>query len=350
LNICIVVGTRPEIIKMAPIIRVCVKEGLGYFILHTGQHYSHNMDGVFFEQLGLPEPRYNLHAGSEAGPKQIAKIMMGAEEAFTKEKPSIILVEGDTNSVLASALTALQMKIPVGHVEAGLRSFDKTMPEEVNRIIVDHMADYLFAPTELSRKHLLQENIPAERVFVTGNTIVDVVKKYCPVESPVSGRQSRYILATIHRQENVDIPERFQAILKGLDDVSASLKITVRYPIHPRSRKMMEKYGYKTSVELIEPLDYFQFLKMESSADLIITDSGGVQEEACILNVPCVTVRDNTERQETVEVSANILAGTAPEKILACAKKMLSRKKAWKQPYGDGKAAEKIIGIIKKKL
>jgi len=308
------------------------------------------MDGVFFEQLGLPEPKYNLHAGSEAGPRQIVAIIQGTEEVFVKEKPSIVLVEGDTNSVLAGALTALQMKIPVGHVEAGLRSFDKTMPEEVNRIVTDHISDFLFAPTELSMSHLLQENIPADRIFVTGNTIVDVVKKYCPAESGKTGRRGDYVLATIHRQENVDIPERFQSILKGLDDVSTYLKKPVIYPIHPRSRKMMEQYGYKTSVELIEPLDYFQFLKMESGAGLIITDSGGVQEEACILAVPCVTVRDSTERQETIEVGANILAGATPDKILACAKKMFSRKNIWKQPYGDGKAAEKIIGIIQKSL
>jgi UDP-N-acetylglucosamine 2-epimerase (non-hydrolysing) len=350
LNICIVVGTRPEIIKMSPIVEACQKEGQGCFILHTGQHYSHNMDGVFFEQLGLPEPKYNLHVGSETAPRQIAAIIKGAEEVFTKQKPSIVLVEGDTNSVLAGALTALQMKIPVGHVEAGLRSFDKTMPEEVNRIITDHVSDFLFAPTELSGRHLRQENIAPDRIFVTGNTIVDVVKKYCPTETGKTGRRGDYILATIHRQENVDIPERFRAILKGLDEVGAWFKKPVVYPIHPRSKKMMEQYGYKTSVQLIEPLDYFQFLKMESGADLIITDSGGVQEEACILNVPCVTVRDNTERQETVEIGANILAGAAPEKILACAKEMLNRKKIWKQPYGDGHTAEEIIGIIKKKL
>jgi UDP-N-acetylglucosamine 2-epimerase (non-hydrolysing) len=348
LNICVVVGTRPEIIKMAPIIGECAREGLDYFILHTGQHYSHNMDGVFFEQLGLLKPRYNLRTGAETGPRQIAAIITGAEEVFVKEKPSIVLVEGDTNSVLAGALTALQMKIPVGHVEAGLRSFDKTMPEEVNRIVTDHISDFLFAPTELAKTHLLQENIPSERVFVTGNTIVDAVKKYGPDGNTV--QKTGYILATIHRQENVDVPERFQAILKGLDDVCDYFKKPVIYPIHPRSRKMLTQYGYKTSVQLVEPLDYLEFLKMESGADLIITDSGGVQEEACILNVHCVTVRDNTERQETVEVGANILAGAAPENILACVKKMLGRDKIWKQPYGDGHAAEKILDILQKKL
>jgi UDP-N-acetylglucosamine 2-epimerase (non-hydrolysing) len=348
LNICIVVGTRPEIIKMAPIVEACIKEGLPHFILHTGQHYSHNMDGVFFEQLGLQEPRYNLRTGAETGPRQIAAIITGAEEVFRKEKPSIVLVEGDTNSVLASALTASQMKIPVGHVEAGLRSFDKTMPEEVNRIITDHNSDFLFAPTELAKTHLLQENIPSERILVTGNTIVDVVKKYCPNGN--TGQKTGYILATIHRQEHVDVPERFQAILKGLDNIFVYFKKPVVYPIHPRSRKMMGQNGFTTSVQLVEPLDYLEFLKMESGADLIITDSGGVQEEACILNVPCVTVRDNTERQETVEVGANILAGAAPENILACTKKMLGVKKTWRQPYGDGRAAQKIIALLQKKL
>jgi UDP-N-acetylglucosamine 2-epimerase (non-hydrolysing) len=346
LNICIAVGTRPEIIKMSPVVQECDKRGLKYFILHTGQHYSPNMDSVFFEQLGLPAPRYNLHAGSDTDAKQIAKIMLGTEDILLNEKPSVVLVEGDTSSVLACALTALKMKIPVGHVEAGLRSFDRTMPEETNRIIVDHFAQFLFAPTTLSRKHLLQENISADSIYVTGNTIVDVVKKYCPAP----GQKTGYMLATIHRQENVDNPDRFRAILKGLDDIYAQYQIPVIYPMHPRSRKMLEKYGYKTSVKLIDPLDYLQFLEMESNATLIITDSGGVQEEACILNVPCVTVRDNTERQETIEAGANILAGTSPEKILACAKKMLSKKNDWKQPYGDGKTAGKIIDIIVKRL
>jgi len=229
-------------------------------------------------------------------------------------------------------------------VEAGLRCYDMSMPEEVNRILIDHCATYLFAPTEQAKKNLLRENISKDRIYVTGNTIVDVVRDY--PQGIFSG--GHYILLTLHRQENVDSADRFLNILKGIDLIHDKFKVPIIYPVHPRSKKMMNKFGFETVAELIEPLDYFGFLKIETNACLVLTDSGGVQEEACILGVPCVTLRDNTERPETVKVGANIIAGTLPDNILKCVEIMLNKGNDWKQPYGDGNSGKKTVEIIRR--
>jgi UDP-N-acetylglucosamine 2-epimerase (non-hydrolysing) len=260
------------------------------------------MDKVFFEQLGLPEAKYNLDAGSGMHGEQTGKMLAGIEKVLLKEKPDVVLVQGDTNTVLAGALAGAKLHIKVGHVEAGLRSFDRRMPEEINRVMADHCSDYLFAPTERSRELLLKEGIGDEKIFVTGNTIVDAVFQNLKLAKndvlKENGlKEKGYILVTAHREENVDAPERFREMLKGIDMVSKELDIPAIYPIHPRSRKMMEKFGFDLNgnIKLIEPLDYLNFLKLEAGARLVLTDSGGVQEEACILGVPCVTLRDNTE-------------------------------------------------------
>jgi UDP-N-acetylglucosamine 2-epimerase (non-hydrolysing) len=335
----IVLGTRPEIIKMSPIIRECEKQGLDYFILHTGQHYSYNLDGIFFDQLKLPKPKYNLGVGSGTYAEEVSKMLLGIERILLEEKPSIVLVEGDTNSCLGGALAASKCGIKIGHVEAGLRSYFEGMPEEINRVLVDHCSNYLFAPTEKSKEILIGEGIPDSKIFVTGNTIVDAV--YQNLESVENSKhypvREKYALATVHRQENVDDKERFLSIMNGLGMVSIALKMPVVYPIHPRAKKMYEKLGIDPyGIELIEPVDYLQFLWFEKNASLILTDSGGVQEEASILGVPCVTLRDNTERPET-----------SPQRIVECAEKMLG-KKYWSNPFGDGKAAERIVGIIRR--
>jgi UDP-N-acetylglucosamine 2-epimerase (non-hydrolysing) len=351
--LAIILGTRPEIIKMSPVIRECEKQHIDYFILHTGQHYSYNMDKVFFEQLNLPEAKYNLDVGSGIHGEQTAKMLAGIENVFIKEKPNVILVEGDTNTVLAGALAASKLHIKVGHVEAGLRSYDRLMPEETNRVLTDHCSDYLFAPTEKSRQILLNEGIPCEKIFVTGNTIVDAVYQNLrlskdEVMKNLGVKQKGYILVTMHRQENVDNLRRFRDILEGINLVSHEFSLPVIYPIHPRSMKMMAKFGLNLNghTKLIEPLDYLSFLKLEANAKLIITDSGGVQEEACILKVPCVTLRDNTERPETLEVSSNVLAGTEPERILKCAKKMILIENNWGNPFGNGKTGKRIIETL----
>lgn len=351
--IAIILGTRPEIIKMSPIIRECEKKHIDYFILHTGQHYSYNMDKVFFEQLDLPGAKYNLDVGSGMHGEQTAKMLAGIEKVLLKEKVDTVLVEGDTNTVLAGALSACKLHIKVGHVEAGLRSYDRKMPEEINRVLTDHCSNYLFAPTEKSRQILLKENISKEKIFVTGNTIVDAVnqnlrKARNDVLIDLGFKQKEYILVTVHRQENVDSPERFENIIDGINLVTNELDLPAIYPIHPRSMKMMKKYGLNvnTSIKFIEPVDYLNFLQLESNARIVLTDSGGVQEETNILKVPCITLRDNTERPETLEVGSNVLAGVEPEKILKCAIRMYAGENNWNCPFGDGNAGERIIEII----
>jgi len=354
MKIAIILGTRPEITKMAPLIKIYQENRADFFLLHTGQHYSYQMDKVFFEQLELPQPKYNLDIGSSSHAEQTGKILIGIEKVLLKEKPDIVLVEGDTNSVLAGALAAAKLGIKVGHVEAGLRSYDRTMPEELNRLLADHLADYLFAPTPKAKGILLGEGVDEKKVFVTGNTIVDTVLQN--LELAKSGKDvlndlklepKQYFLVTLHRQENVDNAARFGSILLGLDMLAVRNKLPVVYPIHPRSRKMMDEFKLKPeNLTLIEPADFLAFLQLESNARLILTDSGGVQEEACILGVPCVTLRDNTERPETLEVGANMLAGADAARILECVEVMLDKKDKWDNPFGDGKAAARIAKII----
>jgi len=354
LKIAVILGTRPEITKMAPVIRALEAIDVDFFVLHTGQHYSYNLDRVFFEQLELPQAKYNIEAGSGSHAEQTARILVGVEKVLREETPTIVLVEGDTNSVLASALAATKLHIKVGHVESGLRSYDRNMPEEINRILADHCSDYLFAPTQKARAILLGEGIPDDKISVTGNTIVDAVfqnlelaREKNDILDNLHINPREYFLVTLHRQENVDNRERFTSILEGLDKVAAEFRLPVIYPVHPHSRKRMDEFGLAApKLTLIEPADFFSFLKLESDARLILTDSGGIQEEACILNVPCVTLRDNTERPETIEVGANILAGATSDRILECVRLMLDKKNDWQNPFGDGKAGERIVSII----
>jgi UDP-N-acetylglucosamine 2-epimerase (non-hydrolysing) len=358
LRIAIIVGTRPEIIKMSPIIRECKRRKQDYFILHTGQHYSYNMDQVFFEQLELPKPKYNLDVGSGSHALQTGKILMGIEEILLKEQPDVILVQGDTNTVLAGALAAAKLHIKVGHVEAGLRSYDRTMPEEINRVLTDHISDFCFAPTEQSRQMLLKEGIEDNKIFVTGNTIVDAINQNLELASKkanvlerfgLKGRE--YFLVTVHRSENVDNKDRFQGILSGLQQLEKEYKIPVVYPIHPRSRKKMDEFGlFANNIDLVDPQDLFSFLQLEQHAKVILTDSGGVQEETCILGNPCVTLRDNTERPETIDVGSNVLAGTHPEDIINAVSMMLHKERTGSNPFGDGQSSKKIVDILEERL
>jgi UDP-N-acetylglucosamine 2-epimerase (non-hydrolysing) len=356
MKIAIILGTRPEIIKFSSIIRICERKGLDYFILHTGQHYSYKMDKIFFEQLELPDVKYNLDVGSGTHGEQTGKMLIRIEKILKKEKPDVILVQGDTNTVLAGSLVASKLNIKVGHVEAGLRSNDMQMPEEINRILADHCSDFLFAPTKLSKKILLEEGITKKRIFVTGNTIVDAVyhnlqllNKKVEAFKKLNFLKKDYLLATVHRQENVDNKKRFQGILEGLEMIKKKFGMKVVYPIHPRAKKQLKVFGIKIKdVTIIDPLDYFSFLKLENNAKLVLTDSGGVQEETCILKVPCVTLRNNTERPETLEVGANILAGTNPNEIVKKTQQMLKSDRDWRNPFGDGKSGEKIIKILTK--
>jgi len=351
----IILGTRPEIIKMSPVIRQLEHQELDYFILHTGQHYSYSMDRLFFEELDLPEPKYNLDVGSGTHAEETAKMLTGVETILVEEKPDVVLVEGDTNSVLAGALAAVKLGIKVGHVEAGLRSYDRGMPEETNRVLTDHMSDFLFAPTEGARRNLLREGLPDSKIFVTGNTIVDVaVQNSGLLNNPsdtlddLNAEGNDYFLVTAHRQENVDNRERFQGILDGLRLIRDEFGLPLIYPIHPRAKKKISEFALNSEgITLMEPVGYLRFLRLESKAKLILTDSGGIQEEACILGVPCVTLRDNTERPETLEVGSNVLAGTRPEEIVKMTRLMLGKSKSWKNPFGDGEAGRTIVEILR---
>jgi UDP-N-acetylglucosamine 2-epimerase (non-hydrolysing) len=344
---------------MSPIIRDCEGRGVDYILVHTNQHYSYNMDKIFFEELGLLEPEYNMEIGSGAHGAQTGKMIIELEKILMMEKPDIILVEGDTNTVLAGALTASRCEIDVGHVEAGLRSFDRTMPEEINRLLTDHLSSYLFAPTLISKSNLMSEGIREEWIYVVGNTIVDATihhLEFAEKKSKILGdlqlAKKEYFLLTVHRQENVDDVERLQKIIFSLKEIDKMFNIPIVYPIHPRSEKMMKRYGLKTeldgiaNIKLIEPVGYLDFLILERNAKLVLTDSGGVQEEACILNVPCVTLRYNTERPETVDVGKNMVVGVESENVSRGVEQMLKRDLSEKNPFGNGKTGKRIVDIL----
>ena len=340
---------------MSPVIRECEKRELEYFILHTGQHYSYNLDKIFFEELELPEAKYNLEVGSGSHAEETGNMLIGIEKVLKEEKPNVVLVEGDTNTVLAGALAATKLQIKVGHVEAGLRSYDRTMPEEINRVLADHVSDYLFAPTEKAKGNLLKEGIEEDKIFVTGNTIVDAVYQNLEIArgkvdilNKLNLNPEGYFLVTAHRQENVDVKKRLKGILDGLKLVYNDFNLPIIYPIHPRTMKRIKDFGLEVSkgIKLIEPLGFLGFLQLEANAKLVLSDSGGVHEETCILKVPCVTLRDNTERPETLEVGSNVLAGVNQEKILEGVKIRIDKERNWTNPFGDGNAGEKIINFI----
>lgn len=355
MRLAIILGTRPEIIKMAPIIRECERRNLDYFVLHTGQHYSYNLDKIFFDNLELPEVKYNINIGSGSHAEETGRMMHGIEKILLREHVDVILVQGDTNTVLAGALTASKLHIKVGHVEAGLRSYDRTMPEEINRVLTDHISDYAFAPTEIAKGNLEKEGIDATRIFITGNTIVDsvnqnliIAQKKSQILKKLGLSPLNYFLATSHRQENVDNKNKLSEILSALEKVGIEFGLNIIYPVHPRTKKMITAFGleFPANIRVIDPIGFLDFLSLEANARMIFTDSGGIQEESCILNVPCITLRENTERPETITVGSNILSGTNPEKILNSARIMMEKQNMWENPFGDGKSSEKIIKII----
>lgn len=352
MKICIIVGTRPEIIKMSPIIRECISRKIDYYILHTGQHYSYNMDFLFFEELELPHAQYKLDTGEKykTHGAKTGEMIKGIEEVLMMDKPSIVLVEGDTDTVLSGAIASVKLHIPIGHVEAGLRSHDRRMPEEINRILTDHSSDLLFAPTEESKDNLLNEGISENKIYVTGNTIVDAVLHNIKIAKRKNvaknlGLNEDFILLTLHREENVDDKKVLMSILEGLN-----VPYQIVYPIHPRTRKNIESFKLKVpeNILVIEPLGYMDFLNLLYYAKLVATDSGGVQEESCILGTPCITIRTSTERPETVKVGANRVVGVDGKNIRKEICHVMETKcdKKWKNPFGDGKASNRIIDII----
>ncbi len=358
------VGTRPEIIKAAPLFHALRRStGLEVDLVHTGQHYDWNMSGVFMEELGLPSPLHHLGVGSGSQPFQIYKMIERSEEVIRTFLPDLILAVGDTNSTLATAITASKMDIPFVHIESGLRSFDPTMPEEINRKIADHVASLNFAPTERAASNLLNEGYSPERVFVTGNTVVDALLKMLPrarSESKVLRRlkvdPSKFLLTvTVHRRENADNPERLESIINALLELREA---QVVWPLHPRTKENMERNGllklvYEARhIKVTDPLPYKDFIKLLDNSTVVATDSGGVQEEAATLKVPCVVLRDSTERPEIIDEGIGVMAGAEEVRIVKCVRdflydrELVERVKIAQNPFGDGTAAIKISEIL----
>lgn len=354
-EVAFVLGTRPEIIKLSPVIRGCERHGVDHVVIHTGQHYSDSLDEVFFEQLELAEPDINLGVGSGTHGEQTAEMLRGVERVLADVDPDVVVVQGDTNSALAGALAASKMEPEIAHVEAGLRSFDRSMPEETNRVIIDHVADHLFAPTEKSREYLVREGVSKLKITVTGNTVVDalerirdVARRQSTVLDDLELAAGRYLLMTAHRQENVDDSDRFRSLLDGAARAGREHGLEVVYPIHPRARGRLEEFEIDVPdpIRTVEPLDYLDFVRLLSTSAAVLTDSGGVQEEACVLGIPCITMRDNTERPETTDVGANRLSSSDPDRIARAVTEMLDTDGTWENPYGDGTAAIQILRAL----
>ncbi len=348
---CIVLGTRPEIIKCASLLRHFRKTHTPCVLIHTGQHYAENLDAVFFDELQLPAPDHHLGIGSGTHGDQTSRMLKAIEEVLMTEKPDVVIVQGDTNTALAGALAAAKLHIPVGHLEAGLRSYNRKMPEEINRVLIDHCADLLFAPTEAAAEILRNEGIPGEKIIHSGNTVVDAVEQHLTllidakhVLTRLHLEPKQYFLVTCHRPENVDGEEQLSNILASLHALGEEHGLPILYPIHPRTEKMIALYHLQVpeTIRLMPPLGYGEFLHLQKHAALIITDSGGIQEEACILGVPCVTLRTTTERPETLEIGSNILADATPASVLSATAAMLGKQSGWKHPFGDGKAYLRI--------
>ncbi|MDK2870631.1 MAG: UDP-GlcNAc3NAcA epimerase [Pyrococcus sp.] len=354
MKVVTVVGARPQFVKMAPVSRVL----RGYFdeiVIHTGQHYDYEMNRVFFEQLNIPEPDYYLGVGSGTHGYQTGEMLKRIEGVLVKEKPDLVLVYGDTNSTLAGALAAVKLHIKVAHVEAGLRSFDRRMPEEVNRVLTDHVSDYLFAPTETAVKNLHNEGIK-EGVYLTGDVMYDallynieIARKNSKILKELGLRPKSYLLATVHRAENTDDKDRLESIVSAF--VESGEEIV--FPVHPRTVKFLRVYGLYEGLEradnviLTKPVGYLDMLMLEKNAKKILTDSGGVQKEAYFLKVPCITLRERTEWVETVEDGWNVLVGADKEKILRAVREFEPSGETYTYKFGDGRASEKIAEVIK---
>jgi len=351
----VVIGTRPEIIKMSPVIRELEKKDLEYDVIHTGQHYDEEVSGIFFEELEIAKPDRYLDIGSGSQAEQTGKAMIELEKTYEDFDTDIVLVQGDTNTVLAGALAAIKMGIEVGHIEAGLRSYDYRMPEEYNRRLTDHASSVLFAPTENSKIILERENVWGN-IFVTGNTVIDACVQNLKIAEDKAKLNFEvpddFVLVTAHRAENVDDPE----VLENYTEVFEELEFRVIYPIHPRAEKMFKKYGLfdrikrNKDIYLIPPQGYFEFLLLMNRCNFILTDSGGIQEEATAPGIEkkVFVLRESTERPEAVEAGYCTVVGTDKEDILEAIKNF--EEKNWDpdpSPYGDGKASEKIVNILK---
>ena len=344
-----VVGARPNFMKAAPVLRALETRGAQQTLVHTGQHYDANMSDVFFTQLAMRTPDVNLEVGSGSHAAQTAEVMIRIEPVLLKYRPEIVLVYGDVNSTMAAALVCSKMGIRVGHVEAGLRSFDRTMPEEINRVVTDQLADLLFTPSEDGDANLLREGISRDRIHRVGNVMIDTLVQFLPAAEKANGFPEKYALVTLHRPSNVDDRERLAHIVASL--VAIQGEADVVFPVHPRTRQRLRELSVDTGrLRLLDPLPYIEFLALQRHAAVVITDSGGIQEETTFLQVPCLTLRKNTERPITVTLGSNILVGEDPAKLTEEVFRSLrgQAKRGGIPPLWDGHAADRIAEIVMK--
>ena len=358
MNLITIVGARPQFIKAAAVHAALHGAGIDERVLHTGQHYDDNMSDVFFRELGIPEPHWNLGIGGGSHGAMTGAQLAGIEAVLIQERPDALLVYGDTNSTLAGALAAAKLHIPVAHVEAGLRSFNRRMPEEINRVLTDHASRWLFAPTETAVANLRQEGVNEADVRLVGDVMYDAALHFASVAVARSTRSVTfatlagrpYVLATVHRAENTDEPERLRAIVQAL--IALADEVDVVWPVHPRTRSVLAKLGLDVGatkgLHCTEPFGYLDMIEMEQSAQMVITDSGGVQKEAFFFGRPCVTLRDETEWVELIEAGWNRLAPpTSAEALLKAFRAALGTSGQAIEPYGHGDAARRIAGILK---
>ena len=357
MKIACIVGTRPNFMKIAPLISELDKRKIEHILIHTGQHYDKKMSHLFFDELGIPKPDINLEVGSGSYGEQTGTIMIKLEKALKEEKPDLVVVVGDVNSTLAGALVAKQLGISVAHVESGLRSFDLSMPEEINRMVTDRISDYLFTNEESANKNLANEGISKDKIHFCGNVMIDTLLKHkekamkSDILKKLNIENQKYCAVTLHRPSNVDNKEQLQTILSMLETLQNG--ITVVFPIHPRTKKNISEFGLEDQLKKLdkviisEPLGYLDFLHLLDKSTFVLTDSGGIQEETTVLGVPCITFRDNTERPVTVDEGTNMLVSTNPKKVLETAHKLTEKKVSPKTPkLWDGKAAERIVRVL----
>jgi UDP-N-acetylglucosamine 2-epimerase (non-hydrolysing) len=350
MHILHVVGARPNFMKAAPVLlAVNQKNGTRQTLVHTGQHYDPNMSDVFFEQLDMPRPHVNLAVGSGTQASQTAEIMTRFERVVLEDKPDVVVVYGDVNSTLAAALVCAKLLIPVAHVEAGLRSFDRSMPEEINRVLTDQVSDVLFTPSEDGIDNLVREGIGKEKIHLVGNVMIDTLMRLLPKteQRNPANLPERYVLLTLHRPANVDTSETLREIVTTLDDIGR--EVPVIFPVHPRTADRLKELGtHLRHFHLLEPVPYLEFLALQRSAMAVVTDSGGVQEETTYLGVPCLTVRDNTERPVTVTIGSNMLVGRDMLRLRRGLQNVMNGD--WKTgqipQLWDGQAGQRIAAIL----
>jgi len=355
----LIVGARPNFMKIAPVIREIEKRkasggSISYRLVHTGQHYDRNMSGSFFDDLGIPEPHINLNAGSGTQAEQTAGIMLGYEKVLTEKKSDLCIVVGDVTSTMACAIVAKKMLVPVAHIEGGIRSGDMTMPEEINRIVTDSITDYFFTTSETANENLRKAGVTDRRIFFVGNTMIDTLLASRPrFRKPVIWdelrlKERKYVVLTLHRPNNVDDPANLKHLLDEI--IKGASGLPVVFPVHPRTRKVMQGIDLADGsvLHMADPMGYLEFNYLVEKALVVITDSGGITEETTVMSVPCMTLRNSTERPETVTMGTNELLGTNPDAIAPAMQTLLSGN--WKKgnipPLWDGHTAERIIDII----